>query len=135
MLTTLLIETQTGDAMINVTERVQQAVTDSHIQEGVCTLVVPHTTAAITLNCTQDPATLQDIIGEVKRLIPTRIDFHHQYDTPTDAAAHVKATLIGQSQSLIIHKGRLLLGHAQSVLFFEFDGPRQRQLYIKIVPG
>lgn len=135
MLTTLSIQTEPGDSLINITEQVRQVVARSGVQAGTCTLVVPHTTAALTLNSSLDLATTTDLIGEIKRLVPTRVDFKHQYDTPADAAGHIKATLVGHSQTLIIHDGQLLLGGSQSILFFEFDGPRQRKLYVKIMVG
>jgi secondary thiamine-phosphate synthase enzyme len=135
MLTTLSIQTKRGDNLINITEQVRQSVTQSGVQEGLCVLIVPHTTAALTLNSTLDTATPADIIAEMKRLVPTRVDFEHQYDTPADAAGHIKASLVGQTQSLIIHQGRLVLGSSQSILFFEFDGPRQRKIYLKIIEG
>jgi secondary thiamine-phosphate synthase enzyme len=135
MLTTLSIQTKRGDNLINITEQVRQSVTQSGVQEGLCVLIVPHTTAALTLNSTLDTATPADIIAEMKRLVPTRVDFEHQYDTPADAAGHIKASLVGQTQSLIIHQGRLVLGGSQSILFFEFDGPRQRKIYLKIIEG
>lgn len=67
--------------------------------------------------------------------MPTRVNFSHQYDTPADAAGHIKAALIGHSVSLIISSGKMTLGSSQSILFYEFDGPRQRQIQIKIIQG
>jgi secondary thiamine-phosphate synthase enzyme len=98
-------------------------------------VVVPHTTAAITVNSGLDPATPIDIIADVNRLVPKRVDFVHQYDTPADAAGHIKATLVGHSVTLIISNGKLLLGGSQSIMFYEFDGPRQRQVQVKIIAG
>jgi len=77
--------------------------------------------------------TFEDIVSEVRRLVPTRVDFHHIYDTPTDAAGHVKSVLIGNSLSLIIKDGEVVLGGSQSILFFEFDGPRTRQVMLRIM--
>jgi secondary thiamine-phosphate synthase enzyme len=67
--------------------------------------------------------------------VPTRVDFKHQYDTPADAAGHVKAALIGHSVLIVIDQGQLLLGGSQSILFYEFDGPRERQAQIKVIAG
>lgn len=80
-----------------------------------------------------DPNGFEDIQNEVCRLIPTRIDFKHQHDTPTDAAGHVKSTLIGVDLPLIIHDGKLLLGSSQGIYFLEFDGPRKRSFYVQVM--
>jgi secondary thiamine-phosphate synthase enzyme len=133
MLTKIKLQTPPRESLINITEQVKEAVRASGVQEGMCVLVVPHTTAAVTLNSALDAATASDIIGDVRRLIPTRVDFNHIYDTPADAAGHIKSTLIGASLALIVTKGELLLGGSQFILFYEFDGPRQRQVNIRIM--
>lgn len=133
MLMTIALSTPLGEALIDITAQVRAAVAQSGIRDGLCALFVPHTTAAITLNSAIDPLTAQDIIDDLKRLIPKRVDFHHQYDTPADAAGHVKAALIGHTVTLIVDSGDLVLGGSQSILFYEFDGPRQRQVKIKIL--
>ena len=133
MLTKIKLQTPPKESLINITEQVKEAVRASDVQEGMCVLVVPHTTAAVTLNSALDAATASDIIGDVHRLIPTRVDFKHIYDTPADAAWHIKSTLIGASLALIVTKGELLLGGSQFILFYEFDGPRQRQVHLRII--
>ena len=135
MLAIAPIETPPGDALVDVTDLIQQAVGESGIQEGLCAVIVPHTTAAITVNSALDAATPEDILADIKRLVPTRLDFIHQYDTPADAAGHIKAALIGHSVLLAIHEGKLLLGDSQSILFYEFDGPRRRRLQVKMMRG
>ncbi|MBN2303466.1 MAG: YjbQ family protein, partial [Anaerolineae bacterium] len=70
-----------------------------------------------------------------RRLVPTRVDFKHQYDTPADAAGHIKASLIGHNILLVIEDGELLLGRSQSILFYEFDGPRARHVQVKVISG
>ncbi len=135
MLKIIEIETPRGDALIDITEQVQQALRESGVQAGICALVVPHTTAGITINSGLDPATPTDIVADIRRLVPTRVDFVHQYDTPADAAGHIKASLIGHSLTLIIEQGRLLMGFSQSIMFYEFDGPRSRQVQVKIIGG
>ncbi len=132
MLTTIQIQTPPKESLINITAEVKEAVAASGVQEGLCVLVVPHTTAALTLNSALDAATASDILGDIRRLIPTRVDFQHIYDTPADAAGHIKSTLIGASLSLIVTRGQLLLGGSQFILFCEFDGPRQRQIHLRI---
>jgi len=135
MLKTITIETPAGDALVDITAEATALVAESGVQSGICVLIVPHTTAAITLNSGLDPATPADIVAELKRLVPTRVDFIHQYDTPADAAAHIKATLVGNSITLAIDGGELLVGWSQSVLFCEFDGPRRREIQVKIIGG
>ena len=98
-------------------------------------MIVPHTTAAITINSALDPTTPLDIVDELRRIVPTRVDFRHQYDTPADAAGHVKATLVGHSVLLVIDNGDLLIGGSQSILFCEFDGPRSRRVQVKVMAG
>lgn len=135
MLKTITIETPAGDALVDITAEAKALVAESGVQAGVCALIVPHTTAAVTLNSGLDPATPADIVAELKRLVPTRVDFIHQYDTPADAAAHIKATLVGNSITLAIDEGELLVGWSQSILFCEFDGPRRREIQVKILAG
>ena len=135
MLKIIEIETPRGDALIDITEQVQQVLRESGVQAGICALVVPHTTAGITINSGLDPSTPTDIVADIRRLVPTRVDFVHQYDTPADAAGHIKASLIGHSLTLIIEQGRLLMGFSQSIMFYEFDGPRSRQVQVKIIGG
>lgn len=135
MLSILDLQTNKGDSLTDITAQVREAVQKSGVTDGICVLFVPHTTAAITINSALDPATPIDIVADVRRLVPTRVDFVHQYDTPADAAGHIKAALIGHSTTLIIAKGKLLLGGSQSVLFYEFDGPRKRQVQVKIIAG
>ncbi len=129
----IFIETGAGDNLINITENIQETVKDSKVKEGLCVVFVPHTTAAIIINSALDEMTIDDIVGETRRLIPTRVDFNHIYDTPSDAAGHIKSTLIGNSLSVIIKDGKLLLGGSQSILFYEFDGPRKRWVYLRIL--
>lgn len=133
MMKTIPLHTPNGESLIDVTAQVRTAVAESRVLSGVVVLFVPHTTAAITLNSALDSATARDIIAEVSRLVPKRVDFQHQYDTPADAAGHIKAALIGHSVTLIIQGGKPLLGGSQSILFYEFDGPRERKLQMKLM--
>ena len=135
MLKVITLETPAGDALVDITEQVRAAVAEAGVQSGLCAVIVPHTTAAVTINSMMDPTTPEDIIADVRRLVPTRVDFKHQYDAPADAAGHIKAALIGHSVLLVIEDGKLLLGGSQSVMFYEFDGPRKRRVQVKVMAG
>ncbi|MBK9944665.1 MAG: secondary thiamine-phosphate synthase enzyme YjbQ [Kouleothrix sp.] len=135
MYKTISLTTELGDSLIDITEQVRAIVKASQVDSGVCYVVVGHTTAAVTINSHMDPATAKDIVADVRRLVPTRTDFFHIFDTPADAAAHIKASLIGNSETVLIENNDLVLGHSQGLLFFEFDGPRTRQVMVKIIAG
>jgi secondary thiamine-phosphate synthase enzyme len=132
---TILLKTPLGDSLTNITEQVRAIVKESKVESGVCHIIVGHTTAAITINSYLDPATGEDIIAEVRRLVPTRTDFRHIFDTPADAAGHIKASLIGNTETVLIEHNDLVLGHSQGLLFFDFDGPRDRKVMVKIIAG
>lgn len=114
-----------------VTQVVRDAIVASGVISGLCVVFVPHTTAGVSISSFWDPKGLEDVHDDINRLVPTRIDFKHEFDTPQDAAGHVKSVLVGVSLTLIIHEGKPLLGHSQGIFFNEFDGPRQRQFFVK----
>jgi secondary thiamine-phosphate synthase enzyme len=127
----------TANGLFDVTEQVRNAVAASAVLTGLVTVMAPHTTAGITVYSFPDPLGLIDMNDEIDRLVPTRINFRHQHDTPQDAAGHIKSALVGPSQTFIIEDGQLVLGHSQKIYFFEFDGPRRRQIYVQVLgsPG
>lgn len=135
MLTTISLNTPPGDSLVDITGLVRDAVAQMDVAAGLCAVIVPHTTAGVTLNSALDPTTPQDIIDDLRRLVPTRVDFKHQYDTPADAAGHIKAALIGHNVLLVIADGAVQLGSSQSILFYEFDGPRERRVQVKVIAG
>ncbi|WP_321301294.1 secondary thiamine-phosphate synthase enzyme YjbQ [uncultured Sphaerochaeta sp.] len=126
------IETNEHD-VVALTDQVKDSVEKSGVKSGLCVVYTPHTTAGLTVTSFWDPKGFEDIQDEIRRLVPTRIDFKHQHDTPQDAAGHVKSSLIGISLTFIIEDGTLLVGHSQGVYFLEFDGPRKREYYVKIL--
>ncbi|HMO58455.1 MAG TPA: secondary thiamine-phosphate synthase enzyme YjbQ [Roseiflexaceae bacterium] len=132
---TFSLTTELGDSMVNITDQVRAIVKESNVQSGICFVIVGHTTAAVTINSYLDPDTARDIVDDIRRLVPTRTDFHHIFDTPADAAAHIKASIIGNTETVLIEENNLVLGHSQGLLFFEFDGPRTRQVMVKIIAG
>ena len=130
---TLDVESRKGQELILITDEVQKLVKQSEVKNGMCFLFNPHSTASLTINSYLDPNTGADLDSEIDRIIPTRVNFHHILDTPTDASAHVKTSVIGSDMLLIIKDGELLLGKSQGIFFWEFDGPRDRNVIVKIV--
>ena len=128
----LTIRTQKRTELSDITDRLARLVQESKVQEGILALFVPHTTAAITINENADPSVQHDILSELNRIIPFTGPYLH---TEGNSAAHVKSTLVGVSQTLFISGGRLALGTWQGVYFCEFDGPRSRKVWVKIIPA
>jgi secondary thiamine-phosphate synthase enzyme len=122
-----------GNRAFDITGDIREAIAESGVEEGIAVVSLPHTTASLGIISFPDPLGLVDVMDEVTRLIPTRVDFKHQHDTPQDAAGHVKSTIIGPTMSLIVTNGEPLLGHSQKVYFMEHDGPRQRQFHVQVV--
>jgi secondary thiamine-phosphate synthase enzyme len=128
------LQTKHND-FVALTDTVQKTVKESGVTDGICVVYTPHTTAGLTVTSFWDPRGFEDIMDEMNRLIPTRIDFKHQHDTPQDAAGHIKSSLVGISLTFIIDQGGLFLGHSQGIFFMEFDGPRKREYFVKIITG
>lgn len=126
----LQIETHSRVEFKDMTGQIQQLIERSGIQSGECHVFVPHTSAAILINENYDPALRQDIADFLKKLAPPSADYQHN-DGNCDS--HLKAALIGASKTLLIENNRLLLGRWQGVYFCEFDGPRRRDLHVKLV--
>jgi len=124
------IETQSRVQLKDITSLVQKLVAESGIKSGVCHVFVPHTTAGVLIQENDDPALEKDIHRLLNQLAPQDREYHHN-DGNCDA--HLKAALIGGSKALLVEDGRLILGRWQGVFFCEFDGPRRRDLRIKIV--
>ena len=125
----------TANGAYNITATVREAALASKVAEGLCIVFVPHTTAGLSITSFWDPKGLDDIHDDLNRLVPARIDFKHQVDTPQDAAGHVKSVLVGVSLTLIVAEAKLVLGHSQGIFFNEFDGPRQREFFVKCSHG
>lgn len=121
-----------GNHAYDIQPDIDQAVADSGVREGLVTIVAPHTTAGLGIISYHDPLGLEDVMDEFQRLVPARITFKHEHDTPQDAAGHVLSTMVGPTLTLIVTEGRVLLGHSQKVFFLEFDGPRTRQFFVKV---
>ena len=117
----------------SITDEVKQTISESGIESGICVVHCPHTTAGIVITSYIDPNGKQDLSDEVKRLVPCRNDFFHKNDTPVDAAGHIKTALFGTTLTIIVEEGKALLGSSQGILYLEFDGPRNRQYYVKVI--
>ncbi len=127
-MTSLTIRTTARCEMIDITERVTAAIREMGIQSGICRLFVPHTTAAVTINENADPDVPRDILDALDRIVPLADRYRH---AEGNAAAHIKASLFGASQTIFIEEGRLVLGTWQSIFFCEFDGPRTRKILVR----
>ena len=127
----LLIQTKQHCEFINIDRQIQQAVREVNAASAVCHIFVPHTTAAVTINENADPDVIKDMIKIFDRLVPWGADYAH---TEGNSAAHIKASLVGQSVTVFVEEGQLVLGTWQSLYFCEFDGPRARKVFVKVVP-
>lgn len=128
----LNIRTKSRTELVDITSQLQKIVQESKIENGLLALYVPHTTAALTINENADPSVQHDILAELNRLIPFTGPYQH---TEGNSAAHIKSTFIGPSQTLFIEGGKIALGTWQGVYFCEFDGPRSRKVWVKIISG
>jgi secondary thiamine-phosphate synthase enzyme len=126
----LSIRTSRRTELKNVTAEVEKAVHASGVKSGVCHLYVPHTTAGVLINEGDDPAVARDIETTLDRLIPHKGDYQH---AEGNSDSHIKTALIGSSETIFIEDGRLALGRWQAIFFAEFDGPRSRELHVKVI--
>jgi len=115
---------------IDITEKVNEVLKEAGIVSGICYVYVPHTTAAVTINEGADPSVHRDIQNALTRLVPQEMNYSHREG---NADAHIKSSIIGTSQLVIIDEGRLVLGTWQAVYFCEFDGPRHRRVTLKLI--
>jgi secondary thiamine-phosphate synthase enzyme len=127
---TIELQTRHKEEFIDIAAEIQEAVRASKIECGICLVYVPHTTAGLTINEHADPDVATDILMALKRLVPDSLSWNH---SEGNAPAHVKASLVGSSVLIIVEGGRLALGTWQGVFFCEFDGPRRRGVYLKML--
>jgi secondary thiamine-phosphate synthase enzyme len=116
--------------LIDITSQVQKVVSQSQTDNGIVTVYVPHTTCGITINEGADPDVVGDIKYQLEKLVPYQKGFKH---LEGNADSHIKTCLVGSSENIIIEKGQLVLGTWQSIFLCDFDGPRNRKVYIKII--
>ena len=131
MIHRISVSTKARVELRDITKEVEAMVKASGIESGMCHVFVPHTTAAITVNENADPSVVADITTQLEAIAPQHSDYRHMEG---NAPAHIKASLVGNSQTLLVEGGKLVLGTWQGIFFCEFDGPRNRTILIKIVP-
>ena len=124
------LRTRSAQCLEDVTQQVNETVRASGVEEGVCHLFVPHTTAGLVINENADPDVGRDLLEKLEALVPSDAPYHH-YEG--NAHAHIKSSLVGQSAAAPVAEGRLALGRWQAVFFAEFDGPRERELLVTVV--
>ena len=132
MINTIEVKSTKRIEFIDITDKLNSIVTASNTMEGLCILYVPHTTAGITINENTDSSVIYDILTKTTRLIPPNNNYSHMEG---NSDAHIKSSLFGNSLNLIIENSHVLLGTWQGVFFCEFDGPRNRKIYVKILKG
>lgn len=130
MTKTIHVKTSSRTEFVNITSDVNKIVGESGVKSGVCYIYVPHTTAAVTINEGADPSVVKDILATLNTLIPRDPGYLHMEG---NSDAHIKTSLMGPSQSVIIEDGKLMLGTWQAIFFYEFDGARSRKVMVKII--
>jgi secondary thiamine-phosphate synthase enzyme len=123
------VSTRRREELVDITSSVEGAVGKAGISSGICVLYCPHTTAAITVNEGADPSVAEDMVMGLRRLIPLDWGFSHMEG---NSDAHIKASVIGPSETVIVDGGKLVLGTWQRIFFCEFDGPRKREFFVKV---
>ncbi len=126
----VMVRSSTHAELIDVTERVERIVSQTGVVSGLCSVYVPHTTAGVLVNENADPDILSDFLMTLERLVPWDNGYRH---AEGNAAAHIKSTLVGTSQTVPVRGGRLALGRWQGIYFAEFDGPRERHLEVTVL--
>ncbi len=127
------IEINPRQTMVDITSYIKKDIKDSEITDGIVVVYCPHTTAGITVNENADPDVIKDLIYGFEKVYPSEDDNYKHFEG--NSHAHLKSSTIGASQTLILNNGNLLLGRWQNIYFCEFDGPRDRTFYVKIIEG
>jgi secondary thiamine-phosphate synthase enzyme len=125
------VHTSQRNEMIDVTDRVARLIRTYRLIEAMIVVYVPHTTAAVTINENADPDVKSDLLAKLSALAPKEETFYRHAEGNSDS--HVKASMLGQSVTVLVERGRLVLGRWQGIYFCEFDGPREREMVVKVV--
>ena len=125
------IKTSIKEEIVDITSKIQKLVIDSNVKSGICIIYSPHTTAGITINENYDPDVKDDILLSLNNIVK-ELNFKH---SEGNSSSHIKTSLIGKTQNLIIENGELLLGTWDGIYFCEFDGARDRKIFVKIIEG
>jgi secondary thiamine-phosphate synthase enzyme len=127
------VNTPQREILMEITNEIKKIVRNSKVKEGVCRIFVPHTTAGITINENADRSVMKDFINYLSKLIPKGGSLGYSFKhLEGNSDAHIKCSLTGQSLDLLVHEGSLLLGTWQGIMFAEYDGPRNRKVYVQI---
>jgi secondary thiamine-phosphate synthase enzyme len=116
--------------VVDITERVARIVAESELEEGICSVYVPHATAAIVINENDDPNIGDDLLEALAKLVPEGVWRHDRVDD--NGAAHIKASILGPSETVPVRDGRLLLGRWQAIMLVDLDGPRRRRVVVTV---
>ena len=126
------VRTPSRACMVDITAQVSQAVAASGVQDGICHIFVPHTTAGLAINENADPTVQSDMLRELDKIVPWRDNYAH---AEGNSAAHIKASMMGPAHFVLVSGGRLKLGIWQGIYLCECDGPRQRKVWVKVTAG
>ncbi|HIT72410.1 hypothetical protein B5E58_02265 [Tyzzerella sp. An114] len=124
------LKTTKSNEFVNITGLVKDAVKRSGVENGMCVVFVPHTTAGVTINENADPNVVKDMLMELSKIVPEDKEYRH---AEGNSSAHIKASMMGSNQTIIVENGELKMGVWQGIYFTEFDGPRQRKFFVKVM--
>lgn len=128
----LTLRTPPESSLIEITHQINSLVTQEGFESGIIVVFVPHTTAGVTINENADPNVVRDFLADLDRLFPPNQSYYRHYEG--NSPAHIKASMMGSSVTVIVEGGRLQLGTWQGIYFCEFDGPRTRQIHVSLIP-
>lgn len=126
----LTVDSRNQTEMIDITGRVRRRLSDAGVRSGLCMVYVPHTTAGVAINENADPSVRDDILMVLNDMVPREAGYRHMEG---NSPAHVKATLVGTSETVAVENGNLVLGRWQGIFFCEFDGPRTRKVHLRFL--
>jgi len=127
---TINLKTNKKIESVDITRKINEIISKSKLSSGICMVYSPHTTSGIIINESYDPSVLEDITTFLSDIVPHNIDYKH---IEGNSDAHIKSSIVGTSKIIIFENGELLLGTWQGVFFMEFDGPRSRKVFVKLI--